>query len=95
MKLEEPLKDTYSKEKYSALEAQRLAQEIAFGPVNFQVARLMIKFGIFELLNQHKDGLTLDDIVSQLPQYNRYTIQILLESSLTMFSILAIVRPDS
>lgn len=88
MKLEAPLKETYSKEKYSALEAQRLAQEIAFGPVNFQVARLMIKFGIFDLLNSHKNGLTLEEIVEKLPQYNRYTIQILLEASLTMRTVL-------
>ena len=37
----------YDKEPLTAVEAQRLAQEIAFGPVVFQVSRLMLKFGIF------------------------------------------------
>ena len=40
----------YTKEQLTAVEAQRLAQEIAFGPVVFQVSRLMLKFGIFQLL---------------------------------------------
>ena len=58
MKLKSPQKETYSSEQLSALQAQRLAQEIAFGPVVFQVSRLMVKFGIFKMLNEHKDGLT-------------------------------------
>lgn len=41
----------YTKEQCTAAEAQRLAQEIAFGPVVFQVSRLMLKFGIFQLLS--------------------------------------------
>ena len=37
----------YTKEQCTAAEAQRLAQEIAFGPVVFQVSRLIIsKAGI-------------------------------------------------
>ena len=40
----------YDKEPLTAVEAQRLAQEIAFGPIVFQVSRLMLKFGIFQLL---------------------------------------------
>ena len=39
----------YDKEPLTAVEAQRLAQEIAFGPIVFQVSRLMLKFGIFQL----------------------------------------------
>ena len=39
----------YDKEPMTAVEAQRLAQEIA-GPIVFQVSRLMLKFGIFQLL---------------------------------------------
>ena len=38
----------YDKEPMTAVEAQRLAQEIAFGPIVFQVSRLMLKFGIFQ-----------------------------------------------
>ena len=40
----------YTKEQCTAAEAQRLAQEIAFGPVVFQVSRLMLKFGIFPII---------------------------------------------
>ena len=34
----------------SAPDAQRLAEFIAWGPVIFQVSRLMLKFGILDLL---------------------------------------------
>lgn len=87
MKLESPQKEIYSKERFTALEAQRLAQEIAFGPIVFQVSRLMVKFGIFHLLNEHKNGLSLDEI-SQKSKLSRYGTQVLLESSLTIGTIL-------
>ena len=87
MKLENPQKEIYAKERFTALEAQRLAQEIAFGPIVFQVSRLMIKFGIFELLDDHKTGLSLDDII-QKTGLSRYGVQVLLESSLTIGTIL-------
>ena len=40
------------KEPLTAVEAQRLAQEIAFGPIVFQVSRLMLKFGIFPVTSR-------------------------------------------
>ena len=49
MELQSPQKELYSKDRLTALQAQRLAEEIAFGPVVFQVSRLMIKFGILQL----------------------------------------------
>ena len=52
----------YTKEQLTAVEAQRLAQEIAFGPVVFQVSRLMLKFGIFQLLVDKRKGYTLQEI---------------------------------
>lgn len=51
----------YTKEQCTAAEAQRLAQEIAFGPVVFQVSRLMLKFGIFQLLSGKREGYTLQE----------------------------------
>ena len=48
----------YDKEPLTAVEAQRLAQEIAFGPIVFQVSRLMLKFGIFQLLANERAGMT-------------------------------------
>ena len=52
----------YDKEPLTAVEAQRLAQEIAFGPIVFQVSRLMLKFGIFQLLADERAGMTQEEI---------------------------------
>ncbi|MCQ2959302.1 MAG: class I SAM-dependent methyltransferase [Bacteroidales bacterium] len=87
MELQSPQKEIYSKERFNALQAQRLAQEIAFGPVVFQVSRLMVKFGIFQMLDDNKDGLTMDEIVEKT-KLSRYAVQCLLESSLTIGTIL-------
>ena len=61
MKLPDSLK-IYSKEQNSAAQAQRHAQEIAFAPAVFQISRLMVKYGILNLLYQNPDGLTLSQI---------------------------------
>ena len=87
MKLPEPQKTIYSKEKKTALEAQRFAQEIAFGPIVFQVSRLMLKFGILQLLDNNKNGLSQDEIVKET-KLSKYAVQCLLESSLTIGTIL-------
>jgi hypothetical protein len=65
MKLQSPQKEIYGTERMTALQAQRFAQEIAFAPIVFQVSRLMIKFGIFGLLNEQKKGLTMNEIIEQ------------------------------
>ena len=83
MKLFPALEKKYTKETLPALQAQRLAHEIAFGPVVFQVSRLMIKFGILPLLADSKVGLTMDEI-SEKTGLSRYAVQVLLESSLTI-----------
>ena len=62
MKLFPSLQKRYAKERFTAVQAQRLAQEIAFGPVVFQVSRLMLKFGIFRLLSDNREGLSLEQI---------------------------------
>lgn len=85
--LPSPQKEMYAKERFSALQAQRLAQEIAFGPIVFQVSRLMVKFGIFQMLDDHKDGMTMDEIAQQA-NLSHYGAQVLLESSLTIGTIL-------
>ncbi|MDH6343591.1 hypothetical protein M2480_002423 [Parabacteroides sp. PFB2-12] len=87
MKLSSPQKEIYSKDRFTAAEAQRLAQEIAFGPVVFQVSRLMRSFGIFEMLRNASDGLSLEEITEKT-QLSRYAVQVLLESSLTIGTIL-------
>ena len=87
MKLSSPQKEIYSKDQLSAVEAQRLAEEIAAGPIVFQVSRLMLKFGILDMLRDHSKGLTLEEIVEKT-QLSRYAVQVLLESSLTIGTIL-------
>ena len=77
----------YDKEPLTAVEAQRLAQEIAFGPIVFQVSRLMLKFGIFQLLADERAGMTQEEI-SKACGLSSYATQVLLEASLTIGTVL-------
>ncbi|MDR0536865.1 MAG: SAM-dependent methyltransferase [Tannerellaceae bacterium] len=70
-----------------ALDALRAAHEISFGPVVFQVSRLMIKFGILQSLVNSERGLTIDEVAGQ-SGLSRYAVQVLLESSLTAGSVM-------
>ena len=81
------LEKRYTKETQSALEAQRLAHEISFGPIVFQVSRLMIKFGILQMLLDSEKGLTLEEITEKT-KLSKYACQCLLESSLTIGTVL-------
>lgn len=81
------LNKTYTEEQLSARDAQRLAEFIAFGPVVFQVSRLMIKFGIFTLLRNSDDGLTREEI-SDKTGLSNYAVKVLTDASLTIGSIL-------
>ena len=74
-------------EKMKAVDAQRLAHEISFGPVIFQVSRLMVKFGIFQMLLDAKEGLTLDEI-QEKSGLSQYAVQSLLYASLTAGTVL-------
>jgi hypothetical protein len=87
MKLSEPQKTLYSKDRKNALEAQRLANEIAQGPIVFQVSRLMLKFGIFQMLDDNKNGLSFEEIIEK-SGLSKYAVKVLLESSLTIGTIL-------
>lgn len=87
MNLFPALHKRYSEEQHSASEAQRIAQEIAFAPIVFQVSRLMVKFGIFELLANHRDGMTLEEISNE-KKLSIYAAQVLLESSLSIGTVL-------
>ena len=87
MQLFPALEQRYSHEHQSAGEAQRLAQEIAFAPIVFQVSRLMVKFGILDLLNDHPDGLTQAEIAEKA-KISNYAAQVLLEASLSIGTVL-------
>ena len=87
MNLFPDLERRYTSERLSAREAQRLAEFIAWGPVVFQVSRLMVKFGILDLLRDSEDGLTEAEVVEKTG-LSKYAVKCLLEASLSIGTIL-------
>jgi len=87
MKMFPALEKQYSKDNKNVIEALRYAHEIAFAPVTFQVSRLMVKFGIFQLLADTKGGLTMDEVVEKT-KLSCYAVKVLLEASLTIGTVL-------
>ncbi len=87
MNLTSPQKEAYSKDHLKAIDAQRRAEEIAFGPVVFQISRLMVKWGILQYLTDCKEGATQEE-VARFAGISDYAAQILLESSLTIGTVL-------
>lgn len=87
MHLFENLKRVFSKERYNAQQAQEMAHLYSWGPVIFQVCRLMIKYGILDLLNEHREGLTRQQI-AEATGLSDYAVKCLLEASLTTHIVL-------
>lgn len=85
--------DRYTQEQLSAREAQRQAEYIAWAPVIFQVSRLMLKYGILDLLRNSDEGLTIDEL-QQKTSLSRYALKILLEASLSAGTILIDAETD-
>ena len=81
MYLDPALVKKYSTESLSALEAQRRAEFIAWGPVLFQTSRLMLKFGILQHLSDSAHGLTMEE-VAEKAGISLYAAKILMEASL-------------
>lgn len=79
--------DRYTKEQLSAREAQRMAEFIAWSPMVFQVSRLMVKWGILDLLRDSMDGLTLQEL-QEKTKLSEYALKILLEASLSAGTVL-------
>lgn len=92
MYLSESLKQKYTDEHLSAREAQRLAEYIAWGPVIFQASRLMIKFGILDMLRDSDQGLTRQEVVEKT-KLSDYAVKCLLEASLSIGTVL--VNPEN
>ena len=92
MNLSPALLQKYTQEQLSAREAQRLAEFIAWGPVVFQISRLMVKFGILDLLRDSDDGMTLAEL-QEKTSLSEYALKILLEGSLSIGTIL--VNPET
>lgn len=93
MILSPELKKRYTEEQHSARDAQRLAEFIAWGPVVFQASRLMVKWGILEMLRDASDGLTCDEIVAKT-RLSNYAVKCLLEASLCIGTVLVDTNTD-
>lgn len=93
MELFPELKKRYTSDVYSAREAQRMAEFIAWGPAVFQVSRLMVKYGILELLRDNPDGLTLQEILSHT-KISEYGLKCLMEASLCIGTVLVDTETD-
>jgi len=81
------LKKAYTEERLSAPDAQRMAEFIAWGPAVFQVSRLMLKWGILDILRDADNGLTREEIC-QRTGLTDYAVKCLLEASLGIGTIL-------
>jgi ubiquinone/menaquinone biosynthesis C-methylase UbiE len=93
MHLSPALQKKYTEEQLSARDAQRLAEFIAWGPVVFQASRLMLKFGILDLIRDSNDGLTRQEIVEQTG-LSDYAVKCLLEASLCIGTVLVNTEND-
>lgn len=93
MILSSALQKQYTKEQLTAREAQRLAEFIAWGPVVFQASRLMIKFGILDMIRDSENGLTRPEIVEKTG-LSDYAVKCLLEASLCIGTVLINTEND-
>jgi SAM-dependent methyltransferase len=94
MHLFDKLKKAFSRERYTAQQAQEMAHIYSWGPVIFQVCRLMNKYGILEMLNAHPEGLTRTQI-AEAAGLSDYAAKCLLEASLTTHIILIDPETDT
>lgn len=91
MHLSESLNKRYTQETLSASDAQRDAEFIAFGPIIFEVSRLMSKWGILEMLRDEE--LTSDEIAEKAG-ISKYAAKCLLEASLSIGTVLVNKETD-
>lgn len=87
MQLFDNIRKAFSREPYTAQQAQEMAHLYSWGPVIFQVCRLMIKYGILEMLSNHREGLTQTEI-ARAAGLSDYAAKCLLEASLTTHIVL-------
>lgn len=93
MHLFDNLKKAFSKEPYDAQQAQAMAHLYSWGPMVFQVSRLMIRYGILDMLNAHREGLTQAEI-ARATGLSDYAVKCLLEASLTLHIVLIDLEKD-
>ena len=81
MNLFPELKKRYSGDNLNAREAQRLAEFIAFGPVVFQTARILLKWGILDIIRDSDNGMTIDEVAKHT-NISIYAAKCLMEAAL-------------
>lgn len=87
MKLFDGLKKKYTADRTSAYDAQRMAEFIAWGPAVFQSQRIMLDWGILDLLRDSQEGLTRAEIVQRTGRSD-YAVKCLLEASLCIGTVI-------
>ena len=93
MHLTPQLQEAYSKEHLTAREAHAKAEWIAWGPIVFQVSRLMKKFGIFEMLRNSDKGMTEAEVAKEA-NISNYAAKVMLEASLCIGTVLIDTETD-
>lgn len=87
------LEKAYTADTLSAKDAQAKAEFIAWGPVVFQASRLMIKFGILEMLGESVQGMTRQEICEKT-HLSDYAAKCLLEAGLCIGTVLIDAMTD-
>lgn len=87
MQLSKTLQQAYTKDNLTAHEAQLRAQFIAWGPAIFQATRIMLKYGILDMLRENNNGLTATEIGDRT-KLSPYAVKCLLEASLCIGTVL-------
>jgi len=85
------IEKAYTREHLNARDAQRLAEFIAFGPMVFQVSRLMVKFGILERL---RDGAMTLPQIAHSAGLSEYAAKVLMEASLSIGTVIIDPKKD-
>lgn len=73
----------FGNDKKSAFQAQFDAQKLAFAPIMFQATRLLRDLGILESINNHPDGITIEEIAKEL-NLSVYGVKVLVEAGLSL-----------
>ncbi|MEA1916747.1 MAG: class I SAM-dependent methyltransferase [Campylobacterota bacterium] len=76
----------FDSKKFSGSDALLEAQKIAFAPIIFQCARLLRDWGIFQLLQDNKKGLSAKEIAQEC-NISLYATQVLCESGFSMSAL--------
>ena len=93
MNLIPALEKAYTEENLSAREAQAKAEWIAWAPIVFQASRLMVKLGIFDLLRDSDNGMTIAEVASKTG-LSVYAVKVLMEASLSIGTVLLVNREE-